>query len=258
MSVFAPSLARPEDAAPPALALRDVSMRYPDGTEALGEVSFSVAAGEFVALLGPSGCGKSTLLKLASGLLTHTSGEIALDRESLGYTFQDATLMPWRRVLGNVELLMELRGIPADERRRRALEQIALVGLTGFEQTHPRQLSGGMKMRAALARALTLNPSLFLFDEPFGALDEITRERLNAELAALYLRNGFAALFVTHSIAEALWLSSRVLVMGPRPGRVIAEFTVPFDFPRQPDLRFDPAFTRLAAEVSAELREVVV
>ncbi len=240
-----------------ALSFDDVSMQYPDGTVALSGVNLQVLQGEFVSVVGPSGCGKSTLLKLASGLEAHTGGEISVDRSSLGYTFQDATLLPWRTVLPNVELLMELRGVPHAERRRIALEQISLVGLTGFENHYPRRLSGGMKMRASLARSLALNPSVFMFDEPFGALDEITRERLNDELIGLYMRKRFTGLFITHSIPEAIYLSSRVAVMSRRPGRIIAEYDVPFAWPRQPELRYDPEFTRLAGEISVALRHAI-
>lgn len=244
---------------PPASALRfdKVSMQYPDGTIALDGVDLDVKTGEFVSVVGPSGCGKSTLLKLASGLEGHTGGDIWVDRSNLGYTFQDATLLPWRTVLPNVELLMELRGVPAAERRRIALEQIELVGLKGFENHYPKRLSGGMRMRASLARSLALNPGVFMFDEPFGALDEITRERLIDELIALYLRKGFTGLFITHSIPEAIYLSSRVVVMSRRPGRIIAEFDIPFAWPRTPALRYDPEFTRLGGEISIALRHAI-
>lgn len=243
----------------PASALRfdKVSMQYPDGTIALEGVDLDVKTGEFVSVVGPSGCGKSTLLKLASGLEGHTGGDIWVDRSNLGYTFQDATLLPWRTVLPNVELLMELRGVPAAERRRIALEQIELVGLKGFENHYPKRLSGGMRMRASLARSLALNPGVFMFDEPFGALDEITRERLIDELIALYLRKGFTGLFITHSIPEAIYLSSRVVVMSRRPGRIIAEFDIPFAWPRTPELRYDPEFTRLGGEISIALRHAI-
>lgn len=241
----------------PALRLTGVAMEYPDGMTVLRGLDLTLRAGEFVSVVGPSGCGKSTLLRIASGLTVQTAGEVAVDRTALGYTFQDATLMPWRRVLGNVELLMELRGLPAPERRRIALEQIALVGLSGFEAFYPRHLSGGMRMRVSLARSLALDPSVFLFDEPFGALDEISRQRLNDELAALYRARGFAGLFITHSIAEAVYLSTRVAVMSPRPGRIIAEFDVPFDWPRTPELRYDPAFTRLAGDIAQTLRQAM-
>ena len=163
-------------------------------------------------------------------------------------------MLQWRNVLRNVELLAELENVPADERRRRAADAIQLVGLTGFEKKYPKQLSGGMKMRASLARSLVLDPKVFLFDEPFGALDEITRERLNDELIGLFQRKGFAALFITHSISEAVFLSTRVLVMSARPGRIVGDFPVPFAYPRSPELRFEPAFAALCGQISAELR----
>jgi NitT/TauT family transport system ATP-binding protein len=237
-----------------ALAFEGIGMVFPDGTEALQDVSFSVDRGEFVTVVGPSGCGKSTLLKIASGLLKHTSGEVAVDRERIGYVFQDATLLQWRTVLGNVELLGELHGMSKNERRQLATEAIELVGLTGFEHHYPKSLSGGMKMRASLARTLTLRPPVFLFDEPFGAVDEITRERLNDETLALFQHEGFAGLFITHSISEAVFMSTRVLVMSARPGRIVAEFEVPFPYPRMPDLRFEPDFAVLSGEVSHALR----
>src|SRR5215471_11867699 len=239
----------------PGLAFRRVGKIFPDGTEAVDDVSFEVRAGEMVAIVGPSGCGKSTLLRLAARLTAPSSGEIAVADGNLGYVFQDATLLPWRTVQTNVELLAELAGVSRTERRRLAANAIALTGLQGFEQHHPRTLSGGMRMRVSLARSLTLRPSIFLFYEPFGALDEITRERLNGELLDLFERERFAGLFVTHSVSEAAFLASRVLVMSPRPGHIVAEIAVPFDYPRPPELRFDPAFARIAGHISARLRE---
>ena len=250
-----PSVAPP----PPGLAATtlsfdDVSMVFPDGTQALSGISFSVGAGEFVTVVGPSGCGKSTLLRIASGLTLHTSGTLHVDREHLAYVFQDPTLLPWRTVEKNVELVAELHGLPKPERLARARNAIELVGLGGFEDKYPKQLSGGMKMRASLARSLVLDPNLFLFDEPFGALDEITRERLNDQLLQLFEYEGFASLFITHSIYEAVFLSTRVLVMSARPGRIVGDFQVPFPYPRRPELRFEPAFAELAGDVSAALR----
>lgn len=236
------------------LCFDTVGMVFPDGTEAVRDVSFAVDKGEFVTVVGPSGCGKSTLLKIASGLLEPTSGEVIVDRDHIGYVFQDATLLPWRTVRKNVELLAELHGVPKDERTKLAAEAISLVGLDGFEGHYPRSLSGGMRMRASLARTLTLSPPVFLFDEPFGAVDEITREHLNDETQQLFRREGFAGLFITHSIGEAVFMSTRVLVMSARPGRIVAEFDVPFDYPRSPDLRFDAEFARLSGEVSRALR----
>jgi NitT/TauT family transport system ATP-binding protein len=172
----------------------------------------------------------------------------------IGYVFQDPTLLPWRTVQANVELFAELRRMPRDERRRRANDAIRLVGLSDFVGHHPRALSGGMRMRVSLARTLTLQPELFLFDEPFAALDEISRERLNDELLQLYLSQRFTALFVTHSVTEAVFLSTRVVVMSGRPGQLQGDFQVPFEYPRPPRLRFDQRFAHLAGEVSACLR----
>lgn len=236
------------------LSFRNVSMTFPDGTQALSDVSLDVAKGEFVTIVGPSGCGKSTLLKIASGLLEATSGEISVDRDRIGYVFQDATLLPWRTVRRNVELLAELHGYDKQERATLAEEAIDLVGLRGFENHYPRSLSGGMRMRASLARTLTLKPPVFLFDEPFGAVDEITRERLNEETLRLFEQERFAGLFITHSISEAVYLSTKVHVMSARPGRLVASFDVPFDYPRHPDLRFDARFAELCGHVSLALR----
>lgn len=238
-----------------ALTFDRVSLEYSDGTIALQDIDLTVAEGEFVSLVGPSGCGKSTLLKVASGLLNPSNGKITADHERLGYVFQDATLLPWRTVAANVGLLAELHGIPKDQRESLVKQAIELVGLDGFAQYHPRRLSGGMRMRVSLARALTLNPKIFLFDEPFGALDEITRERLNDELLLLFAARNFAGLFVTHSIYEAVYLSTRVVVMSSRPGRIIAEFAVPFDYPRGPEVRYSSEFAHLAGEISAALRQ---
>ena len=236
------------------LSFESIGMTFPDGTEAVRDVSFTVRKGEFVTVVGPSGCGKSTLLKIASGLLEPTAGTVVVDRDRLGYVFQDATLLPWRTVKGNVELLAELHDLPKAERSKLAEDAIQLVGLDGFQGHYPKSLSGGMKMRASLARTLTLSPPVFLFDEPFGAVDEITREHLNEETQQLFQREGFAGLFITHSISEAVFMSTRVIVMSARPGRIVAEFEVPFEYPRDPDLRFEPAFAELSGEVSHQLR----
>tara|TARA_B110000438_G_scaffold282697_1_gene309976 strand:+ start:261 stop:1013 length:753 start_codon:yes stop_codon:yes gene_type:complete len=236
------------------LSFKEIGMTFPDGTEALQNVSFGLDKGEFVTIVGPSGCGKSTLLKIASGLLNPTDGSVSVDRERLGYVFQDATLLPWRTVKGNVELLTELHGISPDKRSELSKESIELVGLEGFENHYPKSLSGGMKMRCSLARSLTLKPPVFLFDEPFGAVDEITREHLNDETQLLFKKEGFAGLFITHSISEAVFMSTRVLVMSARPGRIVAEFEIPFDYPRNPSLRFEPEFAEMCGKVSVELR----
>ncbi len=231
-----------------------VSKRFDDGTLALLPVSFSAGPGEFVAIVGPSGCGKSTLLRLAAGLTAPSTGTLAVGARNVGYVFQDPTLLPWRSVRRNVELLGELHGVPKPERRAAAQAAIATVGLAGFEDKYPRALSGGMKMRASLARALTMSPDVFLFDEPFGAVDEITRERMNDELLALFQARRFAALFVTHSVTEAAFLATRVLVMSERPGRILTDLAVPLPYPRPPQLRYDPAFAELTGTIGATLR----
>jgi NitT/TauT family transport system ATP-binding protein len=237
-----------------ALAFEHVSKTFPDGTRALDDVSVEVRPGEMVAIVGPSGCGKSTLLRIASRLTNPTEGQVLVGKGNLGYVFQDATLLPWRTVQANVELLAELAGVPRKERAALATQAIALTGLTGFEKHRPRALSGGMRMRVSLARALTMRPRIFLFDEPFGALDEITREYLGGELLSLFERERFAGLFVTHSVSEAAFLASRVVVMSPRPGRVVSDFEIPFPYPRSPELRFEPAFAAIAGQISARLR----
>ncbi|MEP1125749.1 MAG: ABC transporter ATP-binding protein [Ilumatobacter sp.] len=231
-----------------------LSMVFRDGTHALEDISFNVAPGEFTTVVGPSGCGKSTLLRIASGLETGYTGLCDVDRDSIGYVFQDATLLPWRTVQRNVELNAELHGVSKAERQRRAAEAIELVNLVGHENKYPKQLSGGMKMRCSLARSLVLNPGVFLFDEPFGALDEITREFLNDELLRLFTLEQFAALFITHSIAEAVFLSTRVLVMSARPGRIVGDYAVPFGAERPHDLRFEPEFAELCGRISDDMK----
>lgn len=239
----------------PRLSFEHLSMTFPDGTHALDDIGFTVSPGEFTTVVGPSGCGKSTLLRIASGLETGFTGGCDVDRDSIGYVFQDATLLPWRTVQRNVELNAELHGVDKAERKRRAEKAIELVNLVGHETKYPKQLSGGMKMRCSLARSLVLNPSVFLFDEPFGALDEITRERLNDELLRLHATERFAALFITHSIAEAVFLSTRVLVMSARPGRIIGDYQVPFGAERPHDLRFEPEFAELCGRINDDLKD---
>ena len=236
------------------LSFDRVSMTFPDGTHALDDVSFSVAPGEFVAVVGPSGCGKSTLLRIASGLTRNTGGTCDVDRDSIGYVFQDPTLLPWRTVRRNIELNAELHGMPKAERAVKTEEVIRLVNLSGHEDKFPKQLSGGMKMRCSVARSLVLRPEVFLFDEPFGAVDEITRGHLNAELLRLFQLEQFAGVFITHSISEAVFLSTRVLVMSARPGRIVGDYVVPFPFPRVDELRFEPAFAELCGQISSDLK----
>ncbi|MCU1413711.1 MAG: transporter ATP-binding protein [Microbacteriaceae bacterium] len=237
------------------LDFKNVAMQFPNGTVALQGVDLTVNRGEFVTVVGPSGCGKSTLLRIASGLEKASEGTADVDTDRIGYVFQDATLLPWRNVQRNVELLAELHGETKASRAGKAKQAIDLVGLNGFETSLPKQLSGGMRMRTSLARSLTLEPELFLFDEPFGALDEITRERLNDELLKLFTEQQFAGLFITHSVSEAVYLSTKVVVMSGRPGRVVDTFDVPFPMPRDPDIRFTAEFAELVGEVSHALRE---
>jgi NitT/TauT family transport system ATP-binding protein len=238
----------------PALRFSGVSKKFKDGTTALTGTDLVVSPGEFVSVVGPSGCGKTTLLRIASGLEQATQGTVDVGADTVGYVFQDATLLPWRIVRDNVGLFAELDKMSRAERDRRIAEAIELVGLAGFERHLPHELSGGMRMRASLARSLVLDPDVFLFDEPFGALDEITRERLNDELLRMFALRGFAALFITHSVAEAVFLSTRVVVMSGRPGRVMADIAVPFEYPRAPELRYTPAFAALCGEVSRHMR----
>ncbi|MFT3856731.1 MAG: ABC transporter ATP-binding protein [Aquabacterium sp.] len=235
----------------PAIEIDAVEQVYPNGVRALLPVSLTVAQGEFVTLLGPSGCGKSTLLKMVAGLLRPTSGRIRLSgrpvHESgtdhrLSFVFQEPTLMPWADVQTNVRLPLDLAGLPrklADEQVREAL---TLVGLESFAKRLPRELSGGMQMRASIARGLVTRPRLLLMDEPFGALDEITRNRLDDDLQALWHQQGLTVLFVTHSITEAVYLSSRVVVMAARPGRIAEEVAIAQQWPRDEDERTSADF----------------
>ena len=240
----------------PVFTSQAVGLTYPDGTDALHNTSVSVAAGEFVSIVGPSGCGKSTLLRLASGLITPTSGTISRTG-TVQFVFQDSTLLPWRSVRRNVALNLELQKVEKSEIDERTNSALALVGLLDSAEKLPRQLSGGMKMRTSLARSLVCEPDLYLFDEPFAALDEFSRERLNVELRTMLSTRDAASLFVTHSIAEAVFLSHRVLVMSPRPGTIVREFAIPFGPDRQQDLRYSPEFAQLSGEIAQSLRELI-
>ena len=225
-------------------------------TRALASTALRVDAGEFVCVVGPSGCGKTTLLRILGGLLQPTRGQVILKgeplagpRSEIGYVFQHANLMPWRTVLRNVALPLELQRLPAGEVEGRARAALDLVGLQGFEQSYPRQLSGGMAQRAALARTLVHEPELLLLDEPFGALDAITRERMNLELLGIRQTYDYTAVMVTHSIPEAVFLADRVLVMSHRPGRIVAQIPVPLPYPRTLELMGAPEFASLTREV---------
>lgn len=236
-----------------AVSAKGLSLRYPGGTLALDGADFSLAPGEFVAVVGPSGCGKSTLLRIAAGLESPTDGTVEIPADArTGFVFQDPTLLPWRTVAANVGLSLELQGRADPAAVGAALE---LVGLSEFAAAYPRELSGGMRMRVSLARALVGAPRLLLLDEPFGALDDITRRRLGEELLAIWQREGWSALFVTHNVAEAAFLAQRVLVMSERPGRICASIEIPFDYPRSAELRAAPEFARICGELSRALEE---
>ena len=247
----------------PIVKFHSLQKRYGDGPLVLDRINLSIRHGDFVTLIGPSGCGKSTLLRLVSGLSPVTGGELTIagrlpeeTRELQAFIFQEATLLPWLTAEQNIRLPLRLRGRPAAEQAARAGQLLELVGLHSASEQFPRQLSGGMKMRVSLARALAMTPQLLLLDEPFGALDEITRHRLNEELLRLRERQPFTALFVTHSVEEAVFLSNRIVVLSANPGRVHAEVTVPFPSARSSTLRIDPDFQAKVAEVSAILHAV--
>ena len=247
--------------------IRDLSLvykgRYQDVT-ALSEVSLSMEQGEFVSLIGPSGCGKSTLLRVLGDLLSPSGGTVTikgrtpraerLDRR-IGFVFQEAALLEWRSVLDNIALPLELHGAPRKLREAKARELIELVGRTGFEAAWPRQLSGGMRQRAAIARALSTEPDLLLLDEPFGALDQITRDRLNMELARIHEVTGVSVVLVTHSIREAVLLSDRIVVMTPRPGRIERILDDPLPRPRSLGTRLLPEYEDLVRNGSRELEK---
>jgi NitT/TauT family transport system ATP-binding protein len=233
------------------VTLANVGKRFAGGTEALAGLGFAVREGEFVSLLGPSGCGKSTALRLIAGLIAPDTGEIRWSgtRPEMGFVFQEPTLMPWADALTNARLPLDLKRVPRSEADPKAAAALARLGLKGFESAYPRELSGGMKMRVSIARALAAKPKLFLMDEPFAALDEITRARLNDDLQALAREDGITVIFVTHSVMESAYLSDRVLVMSPRPGRVTAEIALP-PGPRD---RLSPQFAEAQRRVSSAL-----
>jgi len=245
------------------LTLSNVSKTYGISPPVLDHINLVIDKGEFVSLIGPSGCGKSTLLKLISGLTSPSSGSILVGgmtpvqaRKTISYIFQDATLLPWRTVSRNVGLGLELEHVSRETRKQKVDSLIELVGLSHVARAYPRQLSGGMKMRVSVARALATTPRLLLMDEPFGALDEMTRDRLNEELLRLRAEQNWTAVFVTHSVAEAVFLSTRIIVLAPSPGRIAEEITIPLPFPRTSATRENPQFDSFVTEVSRALRGV--
>ncbi len=249
----------------PVVSLRSVTKSFPrGGVTALEGIDLEVQPGEFVSLIGPSGCGKSTLLRIVGDLVEPTSGEVVVNGKSArqarldrdyGIVFQDAVLYDWRTVARNIALPLELLGWERGRRAARVREMLQLVELAGFEDHYPWQLSGGMQQRVSIARALSFSPALLLMDEPFGALDEMTRERLNAELLRIWERSGSTIIFVTHSIPEAVFLSTRVVVMSRRPGRISAVVDVDLPQPRTADTREEPRFFELVTAVRDRLRE---
>ena len=247
----------------PIVEFRAVEKRYGDGPLVLDRISFSAQPDDFIGVIGPSGCGKTTLLRLLAGVSPVTDGELVIDSQSpeaaaqeLAYVFQEPTLLPWLTVDKNVQLLLRLRGVPAVERAAVSVRALSLVRLSGKDHCYPCQLSGGQKMRVSLARALSLSPKILLLDEPFGALDEMSREHLNEELLAVRARQIWTAFFVTHSVAEAVFLSNRILVMSANPGRIHREVRVDLPYPRTAETRESAAYLQLVAEVSRLLRSV--
>ena len=235
------------------LTLRNLDKVYANGTVALQGVDLTIRPGEFVSLVGPSGCGKSTILRLIAGLGKPTGGQSqwnvpAADR-NLAFVFQDAALMPWASVLDNVHLPLKLKGRALRKVRAEIQDAINLVDLQGFERSYPRELSGGMKMRVSIARALVTRPNVLLMDEPFGALDEMTRSRLNQDVLTLWEQKHWTVLFVTHNIYEAVYLSSRVVVMAAKPGRVIANIPIKAAYPRTEDFRTSSAFNSYCRDI---------
>ena len=248
----------------PLVSIRRVSKQFANGTIAVRDVDLDLGTGEFVSLLGPSGCGKSTLLRMVAGLGSPSTGTIDWPGSSedkagrdLGFVFQDPTLMPWANALSNVMLPLTLKHVPKRDAEARAAGMLALVGLKGFEKSYPRELSGGMKMRVSIARALVMRPKILLMDEPFAALDEITRHRLNDDLLNLWWRERFTAVFVTHSVFESVYLSQRIVVMAARPGRVMADLDVSAPYPRDELFRTSAEYAHLCRLASGKLKEAI-
>ncbi|MCZ8149303.1 MAG: ABC transporter ATP-binding protein [Roseomonas sp.] len=251
-------VASPVTVGAPVVTLRGVGKRYANGTLAVQGVELAIGQGDFVSLLGPSGCGKSTVLRMVAGLMAPTTGSIQMAAGGdatgdIGFVFQEPTLMPWSNALKNVMLPLRLAGLNRGEAADRAAAALASVGLAGFEKSYPRALSGGMKMRVSIARALVTKPRLLLMDEPFAALDEITRHRLNNDLLTLWEAERFTAIFVTHSVFESVYLSRRIVVMAARPGRVVQDIEVNAPYPRDEVFRTSAGYAAHCREVSEAL-----
>ncbi|MEQ1612303.1 MAG: ABC transporter ATP-binding protein [Hyphomicrobiaceae bacterium] len=244
--------------------MRHVSKQFANGTLAVHDVNIALREGEFISLLGPSGCGKSTLLRMLAGLASPSAGEIVWGAEGsanakpdLGFVFQEPTLMPWATALGNVMMPLKLKGRAKGEAEAAAVETLKLVGLAGFEHSYPRELSGGMRMRVSIARALVTRPRILLMDEPFAALDEITRHKLNDDLLALWWQHRFSAVFVTHSVFESVYLSQRIAVMAARPGRIMADLPVASPYPRDDLFRTSEDYVHLCRTASETLKKAI-
>jgi NitT/TauT family transport system ATP-binding protein len=237
------------------ISLRGVSKTFDSGTQAIAALDMDVRAGEFLSLVGPSGCGKSTALRIIAGLIAPTTGNVTWpeNKPEIGFVFQEPTLMPWRNALDNARLPLELKGIARGDAEARSRQALARVGLGEFEKAYPRELSGGMKMRVSIARAIAAQPKLLLMDEPFAALDELTRQSLNDDLLKLAREDGITVIFVTHSVYESAYLSDRVVVMTPRPGRVTADIAIAQPAERSAAYRLTPQFTDAAGKISAAL-----
>lgn len=248
------------DASLPQIRFQNTTKTFENGLKAVDHISLDVAGGSFVALLGPSGCGKSTLLRLLAGLTSPTSGQVErhdIAKGDIGFVFQEPTLMPWATVTQNIAMPLELMGMELASIADRVGQAIALVHLDGFEETYPRALSGGMKMRVSLARAIASRPKLLLLDEPFAALDEITRAKLNDDVLALSQDANLTTVFVTHSVYEAAYLADRVIVMSARPGRITADIALEPPYPRHEDYRLSSDYTQTCAKISSELRDAM-
>lgn len=238
---------------------KNVAKQFDNGVTAFKNLSLDITTGSFTSILGPSGCGKSTLLRVIAKLTEPTAGSLdwnlgADKKNQIGFVFQEATLMPWASLLKNLHLPLELTNTSPSEIAERTKPILDLVGLTGFENAYPRELSGGMKMRASIARALITNPTLLLMDEPFAALDEITREKLNDDLIEIWQRQKCSIVFVTHSVYESVYLSDRIVVLSDRPGQIVADNMIDAPYPRGQDFRLSTDYAEYCRQVSASLR----
>ncbi|GAB1542481.1 ABC transporter ATP-binding protein [Scytonema sp. NUACC21] len=245
-----------------AITLSHVSKVYPNGTVALQDINLVIPESRFLSIVGPSGCGKSTVLRLIAGLGRLTSGSInwgiPQQARKLAFVFQEAALLPWIDARENVRLPLKLTGMPNKDAMMLVKQALALVGLEGFETSYPRELSGGMKMRVSIARALVTQPNILLMDEPFGALDEITRSKLNADLLSLWEQHRWTVVFVTHNIYEAVYLSNRVLVMGKNPGHIVADVNIDAPYPRTEEFRLSVSYNEYCRQVAEHLSAAMV